>query len=85
MFEKFKQLKQVKNLQDALEKEKVENSKEGIKVVLNGKMEVEELQLNSSLSKEEQERYLKDCLNEALKKLKSSAIERFGQLVKPDK
>ena len=80
MFEKFKQLKQFKDLQDALKKEKVEIIKEGIRVVLNGGMEVEKVQLNPDLDREKQERVLTECINEALRKLKTSAMQRFTQI-----
>lgn len=77
MFEKLRQLKQLKNLQDDLGKEKVGVEKEGIKVVVNGKMEVEEIRLNAALSKEKQEIVVKDCINDALGKIKFSAAQKM--------
>ena len=80
MFDKFKQLKQLKDLQDSLKDEKAEAGKEGIKVVVNGKMEIEEIQLNSELSKQEQERIIKECLNEAMKKIQVIAAQKMSQM-----
>jgi DNA-binding protein YbaB len=77
MFEKLRQLKQLKNLQDDLGKEKAEAEREGIKVVVNGKMEVEEIRLNAELGKERQEVVVKDCVNEALDKIKLSAARKM--------
>ena len=48
MFDKLKQLAQLKKLKDILEKERREVEREGIRVVINGKMEIEEIQLNLS-------------------------------------
>ncbi|PIS39309.1 MAG: hypothetical protein COT33_02605 [Candidatus Nealsonbacteria bacterium CG08_land_8_20_14_0_20_38_20] len=77
MFEKLRQLQQLKNLQDDLGKEKAEAEKEGVKVVVNGKMEVEEIRLNAELSKEKQEMVVKDCLNDALGKIKLAAAQKM--------
>ena len=66
MFNKFKQLKEIKDLQKAIAKERVEVEKKGIRVVLNGKMELIEVVLNQQLSADEQQKFLKDCFNEAV-------------------
>ena len=80
MFDKFKQLKQLKELQDSLKDEKEEVSREGIKVIVNGKMEIEEIELNQELSKEQQERIIKDCINEAMKKIQMVAAQKMSQM-----
>ncbi len=77
MFEKLRQLQQLKSLQDDLGKEKAEAEREGVKVVINGKMEIEEIRLNAELSKERQEMVVKDCVNEALGKIKMSAAQKI--------
>lgn len=77
MFEKLKQLRQLKSLQDDLGKERVEVEKEGTKVVMNGKMEIEEIKLNAALDKERQERIVKDCVNDALGKIKFAAAQKM--------
>jgi DNA-binding protein YbaB len=80
MFDQLKQLKQMKDLQDKLGKERVEIEKDGIKVAVNGKMEVEEIILNPSLSKEQQEKTVKDCINDAMKKIQISAAQKLFQM-----
>lgn len=80
MFDQLKQLKKLKELQDSLSQEKVEIEKNGVKVVINGKMEVQEIQLNPELSKEEQENVLKDCINEAMKKIQMIAAQKMSQM-----
>jgi DNA-binding protein YbaB len=79
MFDQFKQLKQMKDLQDKLSKEQAEVEKEGIKVVVNGKMEVEQILLNPSLDKEQQEKLVKECVNDAMKKVQMSAAQKLFQ------
>ncbi len=79
MFDQLKQLAQLKKIKDALEKEKKEIEKEGVKVVVNGKMEVEEIKLNYDLPLEKQERVLKECLNEAFKEIQKEAALKIFQ------
>ena len=80
MFDKLRQLKQIKDIQDALKKEVVEIEKEGIKVQMNGKMEVEQITLNPALEKGEQEKILKECFNEAIKKIQMAAFQKISQV-----
>ena len=77
MLDKFKQLKELKKMQDDLAKESVEVEKQGTRVVVNGKMEIEEILLNSELQKEEQEKVLKDCINEAMNKMKMLMAQKM--------
>ena len=80
MFENLKKLKQLKELKDSLEKEKIEVEKEGIKVVFNGKMEIEEIKLNPQLDQNQQEKILKDCLNEAVGKIQMIVAQKMSQM-----
>jgi len=71
MFSKLKQFKdlrsQAKTMQNALAAETVTEERSGVKVVLNGNMEVMNLTLSDTLSKSAQEEALKHCFNDALK------------------
>jgi len=80
MFDKLKQIKQLKELRDSFSQEKEEVEKKGIKVIINGKLEIEDIQLNSDLSKEEQEMILKECINEAVKKIQMVLASKMSQM-----
>lgn len=80
MFDKLKQLQQLKELRDSLSGEKEEVERKGIKVIINGKMEVEEIHLNPDLDKEEQEEVLKECINEAMKKIQMVVASKMSQM-----
>ena len=82
MFDKLKQLKQMKDLQDAAKKEKVEVDREGVKVVVNGAMQIEEVKLNSQISVEDQERILKQNINDALRSAQLSLAQKFSGFLK---
>lgn len=71
MFSKLKQFKdlrsQAKTMQDALAQETVTEEKNGVKLVINGNMEVISLTLGDN-SKSVQEEAVKHCFNEAVKR-----------------
>jgi len=84
MLDKLKQIKQLRDIQSALAKELATVEKNGVVVVINGKMEIENITINATLQKEEQEKLLKECVNDAIKQLqrimasKMSGMPGFG-------
>ncbi len=80
MFEKIKQLAKIKEIKDSLAKEEVEIEKMGVKIILNGEIEVKEIFLNSDLKKEEQEKILKECINEGIKKIQKELAVKFSKI-----
>ncbi|MFQ3675440.1 MAG: YbaB/EbfC family nucleoid-associated protein [Endomicrobiia bacterium] len=78
MFDKIKQAKQLLELQAQLKKEKAESEKNGVKVVINGKLEVEEIFLNPSLEIKKQEELLKDCFNDVIKKMQMKLAQKMA-------
>jgi len=87
MFSKLKQFKdlrsQAKTMQNALADESITVEKNGCKVVLNGNLEIMNLNLNENLNKNSQEEILKDCLNDAIKKaqrLMAKKLQDMGGL-----
>lgn len=65
MFDQIKKLAELKKIQDSFKKEFITVERNGVKVVMNGNFEVQEISLNQELAKEEQEKVLIQCLNEA--------------------
>ncbi|MFA5730210.1 MAG: YbaB/EbfC family nucleoid-associated protein [Candidatus Paceibacterota bacterium] len=80
MFDKLKDLKKLKDLESSLGKERVEKEKNGIRVVVNGRAEIESISLNAELSKEDQERYLKECINEASRDAKMIMAKKAAEI-----
>ena len=81
MFEKLKQIKQLKELRDSLAQEQVEVEKNGIRLVLNGNLEVIEVSLNSEIAKQDQESLLRDCMNEAVRKVQIKMAQNFKGMI----
>jgi DNA-binding protein YbaB len=84
MFNKLKQFKdlrsQAKTMQSALAEEKISEEKNGIKVLLNGNLEIIEINLNESLSINEQADTLKSCLNSAIKKTQKIMAKKMQEM-----
>lgn len=84
MFDKLKDLKKLKDLENALGKEMLEKEKDGIKVVVNGRAEIISILLNNDLGKEKQEEVLKEVINDVSREAKmlmarkASEITGFG-------
>lgn len=72
MFNKLKQLKdlrsQAKIMQDALAQETITEEKGGIKIEMNGNMEVLSVTVKDDLSKSATEEAIKNCVNSTIKK-----------------
>ncbi|HOX21717.1 MAG TPA: YbaB/EbfC family nucleoid-associated protein [Candidatus Paceibacterota bacterium] len=81
MFDKIKQLAQMKSLQDSIKQEKVEVIKEGVRIVLRGDFSIEEINLNPDLAIEKQQEILKECLNDGMKKVQMLAAQKLSGLM----
>jgi len=80
MFDNIKKMKQLRDLKNSLAKETIEVEKEGVKIIVNGNMEVEDLKLNNDLENEKQGEVIKDCFNEAIKKIQRLLAEKMMQM-----
>jgi DNA-binding protein YbaB len=80
MFEKLQQIKKLQEIQNALKNEKIENEKNGVKILMNGKLEVEDVELNPALSIDDQEKAVKDCLNETMKKVQAVVAKKMQSM-----
>ncbi len=84
MFNKLKQLKdlrsQAKTMQGALSEEKVELEKNGIKMTMNGNMEVLSLTINTDSNKEEIARNCKDIFNDGIKKTQRLMAKKMQEM-----
>lgn len=81
MFDKLKQLKQMRDISKAIQDEKIEAEEEGTRIVINGAFMVEEISLNPNLDKEKQEIALKNCFNKAAKKAQMAVAQKFSGLM----
>ena len=82
MFESFKQLKQLKELQSAIQKEEVSIERDGVRITMNGAFEVKEVSIPEGLSGESLSSVMKDAFNDAVKKAQQAIAGRFASMQK---
>ena len=84
MFNKLKQFKdlrqQAKTMQNVLEKESVSEERNGIKVVMNGNMEITELTITSEESPAEIARQTKGVVNDTIKKVQRLMAKKMQEM-----
>lgn len=81
MFDKLRQLNQMRELQAKLGNERFEVEKNGVKIAMNGKMEIQDLVLNPQLPIEEQTALVKEVFHDAMKKAHMLAAQHMSQLL----
>lgn len=84
MFNKLKHLKdlrnQAKTMQNALAEEKISIERGGVKVTMNGNMEITSISINEDLAKDSLEGILTDCVNEAIKKTQKIMAQKIQEM-----
>ncbi len=69
----FDKIKKIKELQASLSQEKVEVEGKGIKIVMNGKMEIEDIVLETNDPQE-----VKQCFNKAVRELQVKLAKKIS-------
>jgi len=82
MFESFKQLKQLKELQSAIQKEEIAVERDGVRIVMNGAFEVKEVAIPADLLGSKLEAVMRDAFNDAVKKAQQAIAGRFASMQK---
>jgi len=84
MFNKLKQFKdlrdQAKVMQNALSGEVITAEKNGVKIVMNGNLEVDNVTISEELAKENLEQALKTCINDAVKKTQRIMAKKMQEM-----
>jgi DNA-binding protein YbaB len=81
MFNKLKQLKDLrdkaKTIQNALSEEKITGDRHGIKINMDGNMNVSSVVLEKEMTKEEVEKNMPDAINDVIKKTQRVMAEKM--------
>ena len=84
MFNKLKQFQELKNqaktLQNMMSQQSVTIEKSGIKVTINGNFEITSLSIVEEKNKENLERAITECINEAMKKVQRLVAEKMQSM-----
>lgn len=77
MFDKFRDLKKIKDLQDSFKNENFDTEEGRVRISMNGNMEVEEIVLNPELDNKKNQELLKQNFNELIKKVQMGLAKQF--------
>ena len=84
MFNKLKQIKdlrdQAKKMQDALGGEVISAEKNGVKITMNGNMEITAVSVNSELDKSNLESAIKTAVNDAMKQTQRLMAKKMQEM-----
>jgi len=84
MFNKLKQFKdlrsQAKQLQSALAGESVDVEKSGVKITINGNLEVTKVSIEEGLSNDKIESAVRDSMNDGIKKMQRIMAKKMQEM-----
>ena len=78
MFDKIKEMNKLRQLQNAIKKQKITLKNEGIEVIMRGDFEVVSITLNPELETEKQEEILMGLLKQAREKMQARLQKDFA-------
>ncbi len=84
MFNKLKQFKdlrsQAKTMQNALADESITIDKKGVKLTMNGNLEITSIEINNDIAKNSIENAVKNNVNEAIKKVQKIMATKMQEM-----
>jgi len=84
MFNKLKQFRdlrsQAKTIQNALSQESVTVEKSGVKIMMNGNMEVTSVSIVGEMNNEKIAVYVKEAMNDAVKKTQKIMAQKMQEM-----
>lgn len=80
MFDKLKQLKKARDIQNALKDKEIRVENNGFLIVIDGSFKVKEIKINDSFDKEKQESILKDSINKAIQDTQMMMAKEISQM-----
>lgn len=81
MFDKLKQLNELRKMKNAIQAETVEVEKNGVKIKMNGSFNVEEISISEEALKNNLEKNLKNCFNDAVSKVQMAIAQKFSGIM----
>ena len=79
MFDMFKQMNQLRKMQEVMKQQRASVEREGVSVTLDGTLRVLSVVLSSQLPVERQADIVKDCFNEAAQKIQSQIAQDMAR------
>ena len=77
MFDKLKQLNELRKMQGELKQERLTVERRGVSVTINGALDIEEVKLNAELTIQDQESAIKEVLNEVKQQMQKKLAQKM--------
>ena len=81
MFDKLKQLNELRKMKNAMQEETAEAERNGIKIKINGSFTVEEVSISPEAKTENLEKEIKNCFNDAVSKMQTVLAKKFSGMM----
>lgn len=81
MFDKLKQLNELRKMKNAIQAETAETERNGVKVKINGGFTVEEISISPEAMNGDLAKNLKYCFNEAVSKIQTNMARKFSGMM----
>ncbi|MDP3770431.1 MAG: YbaB/EbfC family nucleoid-associated protein [Candidatus Sungbacteria bacterium] len=81
MFDKLKQINQLRAMQQTIKQQRAEAEKQGVRIVMRGDFEVESVTLNPELDIKSQEQIVLSCMNEAKQKIQTMLAKNLASQI----
>lgn len=82
MFDKLKQLNELRKMRNAMQSETIEAERNGVKIIINGSFNMEEISISPEAKNAgDLEKNIKNCFNDAVGKMQSSLAGKFSGML----
>ena len=81
MFDKLKQLNELRKMKNAIAGEAAETERNGVKVKINGSFTVEDISISPEAMNGDLAKNLKYCLNDAVSKMQTNIAQKFSGMM----
>lgn len=82
MFDKLKQLNELRKMKNAMQAETTETERNGVKVKINGGFTVEEIFISPESMNSDLAKNLKYCFNDAVSKMQTNIAQKFSGMMR---
>lgn len=81
MFDKLKQINELRKMKNAIAGETAETEKNGVKIKINGSFTVEEIFISPEAMNDDLAKNIKYCFNDALSKMQTNLAKKFSGMM----
>lgn len=81
MFDKLKQLNELRKMKNAIAEETAETEKNGVKIKINGSFTAEEVSISPEAMNDDLAKNIKYCFNDAVSKMQTNLAKKFSGMM----